>query len=97
MKSSNPLKEPNKRRITLAISGLDRAGVKAQALKDRLEAMAGIFRVFVNVSTEVLYVVYDSKQISPDDLNQVIRELGLEVEFAQYLLPNKARDNTQGN
>ncbi len=80
----NRLGSSNKDRISLAISGLDRPGVIAGCLKDLLESMDGVFNAYVGRFTEVVYVVYDSKKITADDLNRAVRSLGLQVEFTQY-------------
>jgi hypothetical protein len=75
--------ETHLHRITLVVNGLDPHGARAAMLRQRLEALPGVFGAYVSGSTEMAFVVYDPEQLTVDGISEAVRAVGLEVGTLQ--------------
>ena len=77
--TATPPAAPTIQRITLALDGLDRSGVVAQALAQALSAVAGVRYAYVNMATEMAYVIFDAHVVGQEQLVATIVQNGAQA------------------
>jgi len=65
-------------RLTLKVGGMSRASC-AQTIEKALKKTEGILGVNVNFAAERAAIFYDSSQITPEEIRQLIEETGYQV------------------
>jgi cation transport ATPase len=78
--TSEPSQTSTTARVTLALSGLSLDGGGSRALECALVHQAGVRYAYVCTATEMAYVVYDPRQVRPDQLVDAVEQAGFHAE-----------------
>jgi copper chaperone CopZ len=64
-------------RVTLALVGLGPDGRGAKSVEQALRKLDGVRYVYVCPATEMAYLVYDGRQVRPDQFVAAVEQAGL--------------------